>query len=489
MAEIFPAFESFKNGFAESRGKLVYAKISSDLFTPVSLMAKLQDKYDYCFLFESVHGGETRGRYSIIGLGSRLIWKCEGNTAELDGKKVDEPALVSLKKLVRETVLEIPQELPPMSTGLFGYLGYDTVRLFEKIPDSNKDELGVPDGVLFVPEALLIIDTIQDELSIVTPVYNNGKTKAEAAYKAARKLVERLLVAIGDKNPAAKTGLSGCNKKVEFESNCTREEYHGMVEKAKEYIRAGDVFQLVPSQRFSAKFPLPPFAFYRSLRHLNPSPFLFFIKLRNFHIVGSSPEILVRLREGKVTVRPIAGTRKRGKNEAEDKALAADLLSDQKELAEHLMLLDLGRNDVGRVAKTSSVRVTERMVIEYYSHVMHIVSNVEGQIAEGKDVIDALAAGFPAGTVSGAPKIRAMEIIDEIEKVKRKFYAGAIGYFAGEQMDSCIGLRTALIKEGKIYLQAGGGVVADSDPEAEYQETLSKARALMKAAEEAGQYC
>ena len=269
-------------------------------------------------------------------------------------------------------------------------------------------------------------------------------------------------------------------------ANVTREQYHAMVERAKEYIRAGDIFQVVPSQRFELPFRLPPFALYRALRRLNPSPFLFFLDLDGYALVGSSPEILVRLRDGEVTVRPIAGTRRRGADKAEDEALAQDLMNDPKELAEHLMLLDLGRNDVGRVAKIGTVRVTEKMKVEYYSHVMHIVSNVEGAIRPDCDALDALMAGFPAGTVSGAPKVRAMEIIDELEPERRGFYAGAVGYFAADgTMDSCIALRTALVKDGRMYVQAGGGVVADSDPEAEYQESCNKARALIRAAEEA----
>jgi anthranilate synthase component 1 len=445
---------------------LVYAKISSDMCTPVSAMAKFEPDYDYCFLFESVHGGATRGRYSIIGLGKKLLWNADEQTDKLN----------SLKKLIREHTADIPAGLPPMATGLFGYIGYDFVRQFESLPNKNKDELGIPDALLFVPEIVLVFDSVQDDLYLI--VHTDD-------YAAAVKLIEQTVKKI---EKPAKLKKAKAKKEIKFTSNCTREDYYAMVNKAKEYIAAGDIFQLVPSQRFTSDFDLPPFAFYRSLRHLNPSPFLFFLKLKDFHIIGSSPEILVRLRDGKVTIRPIAGTRKRGKDAAEDSALAADLLSDQKELAEHLMLLDLGRNDVGRVAKGGSVKVTERMIIEYYSHVMHIVSNVEGEIAKDKDAVDALAAGFPAGTVSGAPKIRAMEIIDELENVQRKFYGGAVGYFSGDQMDSCIALRTALLKNGKIYLQAGGGVVADSDPEAEYQETINKAKALMKAAEEAKDY-
>lgn len=470
-----PDFSQFESAFKAGKNQLVYEKISADMFTPVSAMLGLKDKFEYSLLLESVHGGENRGRYSIIALGKHSLWEANYDK---------ENALADLKKLIRETVIDIPDSLPPMSYGLFGYIGYDAVRLFEKVPDSNPDELGIPDIMLFVPKVVLVFDSVKDDLFIICPVYASGSAKI--SYKRAKEIIE------GIKNSLYKKTTAKPNPRrkhaIDFKSNCTREEYYGMVNKAKEYIKAGDIFQLVPSQRFTSDFKLPPFAFYRSLRHMNPSPFLFYLQMKDFCMVGSSPEILVRLRDEKVTIRPIAGTRKRGANETEDAELAADLLADKKEVAEHLMLLDLGRNDVGRVAKGGSVKVTERMIIEYYSHVMHIVSNVEGQIAPGKDAVDALAAGFPAGTVSGAPKIRAMEIIDELEKVKRKFYAGAVGYFAGDQMDTCIALRTALIKDGKIYLQAGGGVVADSDPEAEYQETLNKAKALMRAAEEAGNY-
>lgn len=474
-----PKTSEFNKKLKSGLDQLVHAQVSADMFTPVSAIAKLEKLYDYCFLFESVEGGESRGRYSIIGLGAKLIWKCEGNKAYIDGKLQSEDALTSLKKLIRETAIKIPEELPPMATGLFGYIGYDAVRLFERIPDKNPDELGVPDGILYLPEIVLVFDSVKDVLSLIVPVYAK-----DADYKKATKLIKSTIKELARKLKPQKVEPSQIN----FTANYTKEQFCAMVEKGKEYIRAGDVFQLVPSQRFTSEFKAPPLAFYRSLRHLNPSPFLFFVKMKDFHIIGSSPEILVRLRDSKVTIRPLAGTRKRGKNPTEDAALAADLLADQKELAEHLMLLDLGRNDVGRVAKENSVKVTERMVVEYYSHVMHIVSNVEGEIAPGKDSVDALAAGFPAGTVSGAPKIRAMEIIDELENVKRKFYAGGVGYFSGDAMDSCIALRTAMIKDNKLYLQAGAGVVIDSDPISEYEETLNKAKALMKAAEEAEKY-
>jgi anthranilate synthase component 1 len=374
-----------------------------------------------------------------------------------------------------------------MAAGLFGYLGYDMVRLIERLPDENPDMLGIPDAILMRPTIIAVFDGIQNQITLVTPVWPASGMDADSAYDLA---LERLGDAISDLErnlPYRREAANVTRSLPEPVSNTTREEYHAIVERAKEYIRAGDIFQVVPSHRLSVPFELPPFSLYRALRRLNPSPFLLYLDFGDgLSIVGSSPEILVRLRDGKVTIRPIAGTRKRGATPEEDKVLAADLLSDPKELSEHLMLLDLGRNDVGRVAQISSVTVTERMVIEYYSHVMHIVSNVEGTIDPQHDALDALFAGFPAGTVSGAPKVRAMEIIDELEKARRGVYGGCVGYFgANGAMDTCIALRTAVLKDGVMHVQAGGGVVADSDPEAEYQETVNKSRALIRAAEEA----
>jgi anthranilate synthase component 1 len=359
------------------------------------------------------------------------------------------------------------------------------VRLMERLPDANPDPLGLPDAVFIRPTVMAIFDNIEDRVDIVTPVWPAPELAARAAYDLAR---ERLadVVADFDRGLPHRSDRHGVRSLPEPTSNVTRARYHEMVEIAKDYIRAGDIFQVVPSQRFSVPFHLPPFALYRALRRLNPSPFLFYLDFDGFALVGSSPEILVRLRDGTVVVRPIAGTRRRGATRAEDGDLAKEMLSDPKELAEHLMLLDLGRNDVGRVAEIGTVHVTEKMAVEFYSHVMHIVSNVEGRIRPDKAALDALIAGFPAGTVSGAPKVRAMEIIDELEPERRGFYAGAVGYFSADgNMDTCIALRTALLKDGQMFVQAGGGVVADSDPEAEYQESCNKARALIRAAEEA----
>jgi anthranilate synthase component I len=363
------------------------------------------------------------------------------------------------------------------------------VRLIERLPDPPPDPLNLPDAILIRPTITAIFDNVRDEILIVTPVWPENGLDARAAYARAS---ERLNDTVSDlERPAPSVPPpSDLPMTSAIESNTTHADYLAIVERAKEYIRAGDVFQVVPSQRFRRAFTLPPFSLYRALRRLNPSPFLYHLALPGFSIVGSSPEILVRLRDGVVTIRPIAGTRVRGKTPEEDKALAEELMSDPKERAEHLMLVDLGRNDVGRVAKTGDVKVTDSFFIERYSHVMHLVSNVEGHIRDGLDAVDALAAGLPAGTLTGAPKIRAMELIDEFEKEKRgAVYAGAVGYFAADgSMDTCIVLRTAVVKDGTMYVQAGGGVVADSVPEAEYQETVNKAKALMSAADEAIRY-
>jgi anthranilate synthase component 1 len=491
--ETRPDLDSFVHAYERGEAQVVSASLVADLETPVSALLKLAEGRPYSFLLESVTGGAVRGRYSIIGIKPDLIWRCRGNEAEINRQaRFDphsfeacaEPALDSLRRLIKESRIELPDHLPPMAAGLFGHMAYDMVRLVERLPEKNIDRLGLPDAVFIRPTVMAIFDNIEDRVTVVTPVWPTTEMSARQAHALA---CERLADAVADfTRGVVHTPLRMASPPPEPVPNVSRERYHEMVEQAKEYIRAGDIFQVVPSQRFELPFSLPPFALYRALRRLNPSPFLFFLDLDGYALVGSSPEILVRLRDGKVTVRPIAGTRRRGANKAEDEALAKDMLSDPKELAEHLMLLDLGRNDVSRVAQIGTVRVTEKMIVEYYSHVMHIVSNVEGMIRPDRDALDALLAGFPAGTVSGAPKVRAMEIIEELEPERRGFYAGAVGYFGADgTMDSCIALRTALIKDGRMYLQAGGGVVADSDPEGEYQESCNKARALIRAAEEA----
>ena len=489
-------FEAFLETYNQQKPQVVWTTLIADLETPVSAFLKLAERRANSFLFESVEGGNTIGRYSFIGFDPDLVWRCNGSKAEINRQYQTSPdafvdendkALESLRKLVAECRFDLPEDFPPMAAGIVGYMGYETVRQMEHLPTDTPDNLGLPEGMYLRPTVTAIFDRVEDQILVTTTVWPNDTISARDAFEAAH---NRLSAVTADFNAPLQhkpEAFEGDLVLPETASNLTREEFHGIVERAKEYILAGDIFQVVLSQRFSVPFTLPPFALYRALRRLNPSPFLFFLNFGDFSVVGSSPEILVRVRDGKVTIRPIAGTRKRGANSAEDKELAADLLSDPKELAEHLMLLDLGRNDVGRVAEVGSIEVTERMIIELYSHVMHIVSNVEGTLdTKRADMIDALAAGFPAGTVSGAPKVRAMEIIDELEPERRGIYGGAVGYFgAGGGMDTCIALRTAIVKDQTMYIQAGAGVVADSVPESEYQECHNKARALIRSAEEA----
>jgi len=497
MAGFDPSFPDFESTYTARQPQVVWTTYIADLETPVSAMLKLADRQPGSFLFESVEGGETRGRYSIIGLKPDIIWRAHRHEAEINRSARYEPeafvpageTLASLRALIAECRLDLPEHLPPMAAGLFGYMGYDTVRMIEDIPDNNTDVLGVPDAIMLRPTIMVIFDSVKDLVTIVTPVWPEDGISARAAYARAG---ERVADVVGDFEralPQAPVTQDPVTPEVEPTSNIEKPRYLEMVNKAKEYIVAGDIFQVVPSQRFRMPFTLPPFALYRALRRTNPSPYLYFLNFGDFSVVGSSPEILVRMKDGKITIRPIAGTRPRGETREEDQALEKDLLSDPKELAEHLMLLDLGRNDVGRVSKIGSVKVTEEFVIERYSHVMHIVSNVEGDVRDDVDAVDALLAGLPAGTVSGAPKVRAMEIIEELETERRGIYGGGIGYFSADgDMDTCLVLRTAIVKDGEMFVQAGGGVVADSDPEAEYQETVNKAKALIRAAAEANNF-
>lgn len=478
-----PSYDSFKKNFTDGKSQVLWQWIPADLETPVSAFLKLAGHAPYSFLLESVEGGATLGRYSAIGLNPDLVWKTDRTTKN---------PLQSLRSHLNESKIDVVDEtLPPMAaSGLFGYLGYDCVRWVENIADNNPDDLNIEDSIMMRPTQMVLFDNVRNMMCLATPVRdhkNNSDTDSDTAYAHAQQrlddLYNRLSQPIDGSYLHSQTKIKDI---PEAKSNMTRDDFHQMVIKAKEEIMAGEIFQAVLSQRFAVDFDLPAFDLYRSLRRLNPSPFLFYINFDGFAIVGSSPEILVRLRNNKITIRPIAGTRKRGKDSAEDKLLADNLLSDAKERAEHLMLLDLGRNDVGRVAKKSTVTITDQFKIELYSHVMHIVSNVEGELQEDKDSIDALFAGFPAGTTSGAPKIRAMEIIEDLEPTRRSFYAGCVGYMDGNgDLDTCIALRTALVKDGKVYIQAGGGVVADSDPEFEYQESVNKARAVINAAENA----
>jgi anthranilate synthase component 1 len=478
---------------------LLTAQRVDDLENPVSAYLKLSGTARHSCLLESVEGGSYRGRYSAIGLDPDLIWQSRNGTAFVaraqafddvpDQFQEDGPALDSLNRLIGQSALDMPGALAPIAAGLFGYLGYEMIREIETLPErAPADPLGTPDAFLIRPRVVVVFDAVRQEILAAAPARLSPGVSARAAVEAAARRIEAVFDRLDTAAPVHRAG-EPWGDDIDPESNMTASAFHDKVETARRYIRAGDAFQIVASQRFSAPFPAPPFALYRSLRRTNPSPFLFFFDLDGFAIAGSSPEILVRLRDGIVTVRPIAGTRPRGATPDEDNANEAELLADPKERAEHLMLLDLGRNDVGRVARPGSVRVTEREIVERYSHVMHIVSNVEGELNEGEDTVSALFAGFPAGTVSGAPKVRAMEIIDELEPHRRGIYAGAVGYFgAGGGMDTCIALRTAILKDGVMHVQAGAGIVLDSDPEAERMETINKAKALFRAAAEAWRF-
>ncbi len=494
-----PKTETFNNLYQNGKAQIVWTSLVSDLETPISAYLKLADNKAYSFLLESVVSGSRKDRYSFIGLNPDIIWKCKRDACSINRNALTNATsfetqsikpVQAVRELLRESRIDMPPNtiggFPPipMSAGLFGYLGYDMIRQIEAIPDTNPDDLNLDDAILMRPSLIAAFDSIDNRITLITPVYPDKNVSAADAYAAAQKRLSDATAALAGPLPVEPKATNTEIKPPV--SNTPRDTFYKMVERGKEYIHAGDVFQVVLSQRFSMPFGLPPFALYRSLRRLNPSPFLFFLNLGDFQLVGSSPEILVRLRDNKVTIRPIAGTRPRGSGNRSDTELSADLLADPKERAEHLMLLDLGRNDVGRVAKIGSVKVTEQFQIELYSHVMHIVSNVEGTIDDKYDALDALFAGFPAGTVSGAPKVRAMQIIDELEVARRGPYGGCVGYFgANGSLDTCIALRTALVKDGTMYIQAGGGVVADSDPAYEYNESEAKARALIKAAEQA----
>ncbi len=494
MAELSD-FEAFKTGWERGENQLVHARLAADLDTPVSVMLKLTDAGRDAFILESVTGGEVRGRYSIIGMKPDLIWRCHGETSQINraaryDRDTFEPCsdapLEAIRSLLAESAIDMPADLPAAAAGLFGYLGYDMIRLVEHLPDVNPDTLGLPDAVLMRPSVIAVLDGVKGEVTVVSPAWTSSGLSARAAYAQAAERVSDALRDLERAPSVAAREMGDAQPLGEPISNFTHDAYLQAVETAKDYIRAGDIFQVVPSQRWTLDFPEPPFALYRALRRTNPSPFMFYFNFGGFQVVGASPEILVRVFDKQVTIRPIAGTRPRGATPEEDKALEADLMADQKELAEHLMLLDLGRNDTGKVSKIGTVRPTEEFIVERYSHVMHIVSNVVGELADDQDALSAFMAGMPAGTVSGAPKVRAMEIIDELEPEKRGVYGGGVGYFsAGGDMDMCIALRTAVVKDGKLYIQAGGGVVYDSDPEAEFMETVNKSRAIRKAAEDA----
>lgn len=489
-------YGAFAAGYDAGRAQIVFRRVVADLETPIGAYLKLAEGRKNTFLLESVQDGATVGRYSMIGFDPDIILKVEKGHASINRNagltpdaftSVSEPPLDVLRALVAESQAEVPPGLPSTAAGIYGYLGYDMVRLMEVLPDRHEDPLGFPEAILMRPTVLAVFDTLKDELYLTAPVYIRPGVTAKQAWEGAQSRIDDAVGRMGRTLPYTSTPPD--IDSIAVKSNTSQAEYARMVEDAKEYIRAGDIFQVVLSQRFEAEFTLPPTALYRALRRTNPSPYMYMLDFGDFAVAGSSPEILVKVENGKVNIRPIAGTRKRGSTPTRDKELADELLSDPKELAEHLMLLDLGRNDVGRVAKIGSVEVTDKFFLEYYSHVMHIVSNVVGDLDPKYDFVDALAAGFPAGTVSGAPKVRAMEIIDELEKSRRGIYGGCVGYFGADgTMDTCIVLRTAIVSNGKIYVQAGAGIVADSRAELEQLECENKARALFSAAEEALRY-
>jgi len=464
----------------------VMREVLADLDTPLSVYLKLAEG-PYSYLFESVQGGEKWGRYSFIGLPAKTVIRINGydvaiseHGQEIERKKVGDPLTWVQDFQQRYRVPDVAG-LPRFTGGLVGYFGYDTVRYIEQRLRNcpTPDPLGVPDILLMVSDELVIIDNLKGKLHFVVHVDADDP----AAHERAERRLDELTARLREARPQYPSSATSTQvAEADFVSSFSREGYMAAVERIKRYIIDGDVMQVVPSQRMSIPFRTAPIDLYRALRSLNPSPYMFFFNFADFHVVGSSPEILVRLEDGTITVRPIAGTRPRGKTEEEDLALERELLSDPKELAEHLMLIDLGRNDVGRVAEIGSVTVTERFVIERYSHVMHIVSNVVGKLKPAMNAIDVLRATFPAGTVSGAPKIRAMEIIDELEPVKRGIYSGAVGYLSWSgNMDTAIAIRTAVIKDGTLHIQAGGGIVADSVPATEWEETINKRRAMFRA--------
>ena len=490
---VSPNFSDFQKEYEAGRNQVVFSKLTSDLETPVSIMLKLAGAKKNSFILESVTGGETRGRYSIIGMEPDLIWKCEGNHSFYSSGKdeftnIKGNPLTVFRNILEQSKINLPDDLPQASAGLFGYFGYDMVRHVEDLTNINPDKIGLPDAMFIRPTITAVLDGVKGEVILVSPVFCDTQTSCKIAYERAQSKISKAVFEL-KKQIITNRNLGKSGKIEEPSSNLTKEEYKSAVKKAKAYIKQGDIFQVVPSQRWTQSFSYSPFSLYRSLRRTNPSPFMFFFNFGNFQVIGASPEILVRVFGNEVTIRPIAGTRPRGATPEEDKALEADLLADKKELAEHLMLLDLGRNDIGRVAKIGTVKPTEKFIIERYSHVMHIVSNVVGELSDEHDAVSAFFAGMPAGTVSGAPKVRAMEIIDELEPEKRGVYGGGVGYFSsGGDMDMCIALRTAVLKDEKLYIQAGGGVVFDSDPEVEYMETVHKSNAIRKAAADAAMF-
>lgn len=485
--------ESARRALAAGQSALVWRRQIADTDTPISAALKLFEADRGDFLLESVEGGAVRGRHSLIGLAPDLVFRAQGHAAEINRQWATDrdafvpeeaDALDALRALVAECRAELDPVLPAALACLVGYFGYETVGLVEKLPRPPENSIALPDMLFVRPTVILVFDRLADALFLVAPVWKGSFADADRAVEQALERIDAVAARLAAPLPAQTAPAEIADVAVTPMLEPGR--YAAMVEKAKDYIVAGDIFQVVLAQRFTSPFTLPPIALYRALRRINPSPFLYYLDLPGFALIGSSPEILVRARDGEVTIRPIAGTRPRGRNAVEDAANRESLLADPKERAEHLMLLDLGRNDVGRVATAGSVTVTDSYSVEFYSHVMHIVSNVVGRLAPGKDALDALFAGFPAGTVSGAPKVRACEIIAELEPETRGAYAGGVGYFGPDgNMDSCIVLRTAVLKDGVMHVQAGAGIVADSTPEYEQRECEAKSGALLAAAREA----
>jgi len=489
-----PTLEEFKQKAKKGNLIPVYRDILADMETPVSAFLKIDDKR-HSFLLESMEGGEKWARYSFLGSRPSVIVKTYGGSVEItrDGKTTkhsfEHDPLEVIKKVLSVYKPVPDPSLPRFFGGAVGFMGYDVVQFFEELPARKKEGLNLPDIFFMITDTLVIFDNVTQMVKVVSNAHVKGQS-AEATYREATKKVTALVKKLkrGVTGQRAKAKGRPKAKEHQLTSNFTQPQYEQAVLKAKEFIKAGDIFQVVPSQRFETKITIEPFEIYRALRLINPSPYMYFLRCGDATVVGASPEVMVRLEGERIDLRPIAGTRRRGASEEEDKALAEELLADPKERAEHIMLVDLGRNDVGRVSEPGSVYVSELMVIERYSHVMHIVSNVRGRLSGKRDAYDVIRACFPAGTVSGAPKIRAMEIIDELEPTRRGPYAGAVGYFGfSGNMDTCITIRTLVIKKDIAYIQAGGGVVADSDPAAEYQETVNKAKAMMRAVEMAEQ--
>lgn len=480
-----PSLEDFRTKASQGNLIPVYREIMADLETPVSAFLKL-DRGDFSFLLESVEGGEKWGRYCFLGSEPSILFRSKGSRVEITRYGETEiqegvDPLNTLRQLMRDYHPVEVEGLPRFFGGAVGYLTYDMVRFFERLPEQTVDDLNVPDSMFMITDSIVIFDHMLQKIKVVSNALVDGPP--EKAYEQAITKIEQLIARLRQAVPP-RPPQPHASGPLPLTSNFTQHAYERVVEQAKEYIRAGDIIQVVPSQRFEAPIDVEPFDIYRALRTVNPSPYMFYLKFGDMKLVGSSPEVMVRLEGSLIELRPIAGTRRRGLDVAEDASIATELMEDPKERAEHIMLVDLGRNDVGRVATIGSVKVTELLVVEKYSHVMHLVSHVIGDLAAGKDCYDVMRATFPQGTVSGAPKIRAMEIIEELEPTRRGPYAGAVGYFSfSGNMDTCIALRTLTVKGTQAYLQAGGGVVADSVPALEYEETVNKAKALMRAIE------